>query len=245
MLACGKTERGKPHPYIYNFEKIAAYSNGPDIWKPLSPFNLGPFPVTEKFNPNDIFTDGIRPGWTKFWNGIEWMQTINCLSFERYWQGGKVYQKDLSEISFHNHISSINTPILGKYTLNSSFYERRIDMFTNPNRAKTSVRNPLPKATYGKPIQGFYSNEFIDYVSSRKKYYCPGYVYFASQTRTYQTLLEKHQRGENLLIVGPDGLNTPITDQNMRNIINDPKYIFGHELVICCMLANLTPWIDV
>jgi len=239
MIACNRIERGKKHPTLPNFENIEAHSNGPKVWQPLSPFNLGPFPVTEKYNPNDIFADELNPGWTKFWNGNEWMQTITCLSFERYWQGGKVYPVDLTGTN-NNH----NNVIFQGKTLNKNFYYRRIDMFTNPNRAKASIRHPLPKAKHGVPIQGYYSNEFLDYVTSRKKYYCPGYEYFAWHTEEYKLLLKKHFNNENLQILGYDGINVEINENNMRNIINNPKYIFGHELVLCCMLLGLKPWLD-
>jgi len=241
QIKCGKIERGKNHPSFPNFEKIAAYSNGPQKWQPLSPFNLGPFTVTEKYNPCDQFETNTQPGWRVIHNGTEYLQTITVLSFERYWQGGKVYPNDLIDPP-NNVIIPNNVATLHNKILNHNFYKRRVDMLTNPNRAKTDIRHPLPKKKYGNPINGFYSNEFVDYVESRKKYYCPSYEYFAFQTPEYQELLKKHQNGENLLICGPDGLDTEITEQNMQNIINNPRIIFGHELVLCCMLANFKVW---
>jgi len=283
MLACDKIEINKKHPSLRGYENIEAHSNGPLKWRPLSPFNLGPFTITEKYNPDDVFIDGVdqygqknQYGWTKIHNGKEWMQTITCLSFERYWQGGKVFKVDLDDIAYHpskitplvpvvdyggfnpNSIpnpntapavkdddGSIKTPVMfdGKI-LNGIFYRRRVDVLQNPNREKKDIRHPLPKARYGLPIQGYYSNEFVDYVTSRKKYYCPGYEYFAWSKEEYKILLNKYFNGDNLLILGPDGLNVPINEASMKQVINDSKYIFGHELVLCCMLAGLKPWLS-
>jgi len=238
-VKCGKIERGKNHPSFPGFEKISAYSNGPKVWQPLSPFNLGPFSVTEKYNPYDQFENNNQLGWKYFHNEQGHVQTIIVLSFERYWQGGKVYPNDLIDPpqNFDHSVATFNGKILGP-----SFYQRRVDILTNPNRDKKDIRHPLPKKKYGLPIQGFYSGEFVDYITSRKKYYCPSYRYFAFNTPTYQELLKKHQNGENLLICGPDGLDTEITEQNMRELISNPKIIFGHELVLCCMLSNLLVW---
>jgi len=224
MIRCGKIERGKKHPFIPGFEKILAYSNGQIKWRPLSPFNIGPFVIEDPLSFHNLFPNGIHPGWT--WDNGR--QIINCLSFERYWQAGKIFKVDIDDNG----------------NLKPEFFYRRVDVLTNPNREKKDIRHPLPKAKYGVPVSSFYNGEIISYIPSRKKYYCPSYVYFASQTPQYQELLRKHQNGENLLISGPDGLDVNIEDNIMRIIINDPKYIFGHELVLCCMLKGIYPWID-
>jgi hypothetical protein len=226
-VRCGKIERGKHHPVIPGFQKILAYSNGQKEWKPLSPFLIGPFSVIDNLSFAHRFQDGIHPGFQYY--PPENKQIINCLSFERYWQGGKIFAVDYDQ----------------QHQLKFSFFERRRLVFTDPQREKKDIRHPLPKAKYGYPVAGFYNGEILGYVESRKKYYCPAYAYFASMTPEYQELKRMHDAGQNLLICGPDGLDVAIDDASLRRLINDPKYIFGHELVLCCMLKGLTPWIDI
>jgi hypothetical protein len=108
-------------------------------------------------------------------------------------------------------------------------------------------RRSLPKAKYGYPIAGFYEGEVMDYISSRKRIYCPYYCKLIEDSPEYLELLERRKNNENLLIVGPDGLdeNIVLTEVKLKELIDNPRIIFGHEAVIASMLLGYRVWRNV
>ena len=105
-------------------------------------------------------------------------------------------------------------------------------------------RRALPKAKAGIPVSSYYQGKIMTYVESRKKIYCPFYEQLVVATPSYANLAKLVESGQNVLIVGPDGRNIPINEESLRQAVNDPQYIFGHELVLCCLLMGIRPWID-
>jgi len=53
-----------------------------------------------------------------------------------------------------------------------------------------------------------------------------------------------HDQGQNLIIVGPDGYNenVELTRETLTLLLNDTRVVFGHELVLCCLLLNYRVW---
>lgn len=232
MIRCDKIERGVHHPVIPGYTKINASSMGPRDWKGLSPMLIGPFQVIEprtfpKYFPDTGNGPGIHPGFRP--NGDDPTTQITTIQkFENYWQGSKLYQLDI-----------IVGPD-GSSTLSKDFFTRRAQMFS----LEKGKRRALPKAKAGLPVAGYYQGQIMAYVESRKKIYCPYYEELVTRTPEYAALVKKVKSGENLLIVGPDGRDIPITEESLREAVNDPAHIFGHELVICCLLIGIKPWID-
>lgn len=220
-IRCDKISRGVFHPQIAGFEKINVSSMGPYKWRGLSPMFLGPFEIEEPLAFEDYFLDGVHPGFTK---KDDTTQTAIVKKFENYWQGSKIYSIDVS-----------NGEVVKK-----SFFQRRAESF-NLEKGK---RRTFPKNKYSKPIWGYYNGEIMDYITSRKKIYCPSYSFLIQESLEYRELKRMVADGKNLLIVGPDGRDIPITEKKLKEAVNDPTYSFGHELVICSMLKNLQPWND-
>lgn len=211
MIQCDKIERGVCHPQLDGFVKINASSSGPLEWRGLSPFLLGPIEI----NSTDKLVDET------YWTNCSYAKLRQCLIFENYWQGSKIYNIDIDT----------DGEIL------PSFFRRRQQMCDSIKPKRRAV----PKSK-GYPIAGFYRGKIMGYVESRKKIYCPLYAKLISRTDEFSKLKKMLADGQNLLIVGPDGRDIPLTKKSLLRAVNDPNHIFGHELVICCLLLNLKVW---
>jgi len=86
----------------------------------------------------------------------------------------------------------------------------------------------------------------LDYVTARKQLYCRWYAELVVQTKAYQDLKARHDSGINLLLVEFDGLDRadtrPLTEARLAAILNDETQIFGHGLVLACVLMGFRPW---
>jgi hypothetical protein len=120
-----------------------------------------------------------------------------------------------------------------------SFFKRRQKLF----ESDIPKRRAVPKSK-GYVIAGFYNGQIMRYIESRKKIYCPMYAKLIKQTSEFKKLKKMHKNGQNLLIVGPDGRDIPMTYRSLKKAVNDPNHIFGHELVICCLLLGWEVWND-
>ena len=253
-VVCDKITRGKVQPSIPNYTRInvssmSTYSN---IYRNLSPMLLGPITIIEPIQPNAYYTNGIHPGYEPIIEEIYYLpfddelltngpyyfnntfyfkkgdayycySTMKavCGTFERYWQSGKIYAKELND----------------KKQLSKKFFEERAKMYALEASDKRQRRRKYPRKE-GLPIYSYYNGNFYDYVPSRKAIYIPLYVNLVLNTQVFRDLYARHVRGENLLIVGPDGRNIDINECSIKNAVNDPTHIFGHELVICALLTD-------
>jgi len=134
-----------------------------------------------------------------------------------------------------------------------SFFDHRPKAF-NMLKGKRRV---FPKKSHEYPIAGYYG-KVMGYIESRKKIYCPYYeellssieltlVHHPKIRKPYDALTEliqMHLSRINLLIVGYDGRDVPMTKKGLMEAVNDTKYPFGHELVICCILLNMRVWLE-
>lgn len=99
----------------------------------------------------------------------------------------------------------------------------------------------------------------LDYIEARKLLYVPEYIKSVKKEKKYRELLERLNKGENLLIIEVDGPHQEsldyymksynvdkdfivddtilATDKNLDILLNDPKHPFGHGY--CLALALL------
>lgn len=141
-------------------------------------------------------------------------------------QAGKIYQKELVD----------NDILVNK------FYEERDKMYALTKENKNRRRRKYPKSSHGVPISSIYNGIIMDYVTSRKKVYIPMYIELIKNTEEYKLLLQKVNSRENIFIVGPDGwpdYEKEINEVTIKEAIDNPKYPFGHELVICGLLKGI------
>lgn len=158
-----------------------------------------------------------------YWTNCQYERLHHCLLFENYWQGSKIYNIDIDS----------DGEIL------PSFFKRRQRMFESDKPKRRAV----PKSK-GHVVAGFYDGKIMDYIESRKKIYCPMYAELIRHTGEFKKLKRMLREGQNLLIVGPDGRDIPMTRKSLVKAVNDPNHIFGHELVICCLLLGLEVWFN-
>ena len=219
LVRCGKVSRGVKHPQIDNFIKIGAYSRGPAEWRPLSPFLLGPIMIN---SDSDDLADDYH------WTNCRYKKMRHCLIFENYWQGSKIYNIDVD----------VDVDV-DEGQIKDSFFKRRERLFS----LDVPKRRPVPKSK-GDAVAGFYNGQIMDYIESRKRIYCPIYASLIENSPQFLKLKSMLKTGHNLLIVGPDGADLPMTYATMYRAVNDPNICFGHELVICCSLNGWAPWND-
>lgn len=140
-------------------------------------------------------------------------------------QAGKIYQKELD----------------GNGILVNKFYEERYKMYALTKENKNR-RRKYPKSSHGVPISSIYNGIVVDYIKSRKKVYIPMYIELIKNTEEYKLLLQKVNSCENIFIVGLDGWSDyekEINEVTIKEAIDNPKYSFGHDLVICGLLKGI------
>lgn len=207
-IKCGRIQRGVKQPVIEGYNKInvSSMSTTKNKFRNLSPMLIGPIQIQEKDK------EGVS-------------KNYQVGSFERYWQAGKIYHKEL-----------VDNILLNK------FYEERDKMYALTKENKNKRRRKYPKASHGVPISSIYNGIVMDYITSRKKVYVPMYIELIKNTEEYKLLLQKVNSGENIFIVGPDGwpdYEKEINEITIKKAIDNPKYPFGHELVICGLLKGI------
>jgi hypothetical protein len=209
----------KTHPKIDNFININVTSGTNSKWKKLSPMILGPFNMEMKLFASNLYPNGIEPGYIRINDSYA---IIKCTNLENLWQGSKVYDIDLDKND----------------NIKPSFFERRLKMVIDVKPHRRAV----PKSK-GTTVFLFWENQRYLYLESRF-IYCNIYSYLVQHTQEFRDLVDLHNNGTNLLILGYDGVDTEITEETMRYHYNDASKPFGHELVICCLLCGFTPWIN-
>lgn len=207
----------KTHPTIPGYININVTS-GNATWKGLSPMKLGPFYLTEKIIPMTHYPTGILPGFEKV---DDTNQRLLVQVFENIWQGSKVYAIDI--------VNGV---------LQQSFFQRRANLAKDTQ----GHRRALPKKG-NTVITSYWNGNLYDYIPSRK-FYCNIYASLVVNTPEYQRLQTMLAQGTNLHIIGYDGKDIPVTQNDMDVAIRDPTHPFGHELVLCCLLKGLSPWLN-
>lgn len=131
------------------------------------------------------------------------------------------------------------------------------------------MRNPYPVkflSGYHNPRKPFFfleseDSEPINYITARKKIYCPLYINRIKEERHFKELKERHEKGENLLLIEPDGphqeslpyykekykvddsfieKNTLLaTEENLKIMLNDTKHQFGYGYCLAAALQDI------
>eukprot|EP01083_Nonionella_stella_P068308 181274_1 len=170
-----------------------------------------------------------------------------ALLFENYWQYGKIF-KELGHLKKDNKISSTWLKFRKK-----GYGEKK--GHRHPKGTKTNeilytfVRGSKEynKYRYYMACSSYYFGEYMDYITSRKRVYCPMYEALVQQTSVYQELKRQVSNGMNVMILdfdGPKGETDnekclKITQQMLQQKVNDTSAPFGHGYVFAAMLANI------
>lgn len=139
------------------------------------------------------------------------------LSIENFHQGSKVFFSELDEDG----------------NPSEEFYSTQKEYFLDPvphRHKKTSGNKNIPEYFVWKTADG--QEHHLSYIESRQ-FYCNFYERLASQTESYQQLLDLLRNGFNLCICGYDAF-TP-TESSEFHYLDDSRP-FGHEMVLYTML---------
>lgn len=152
-----------------------------------------------------------------------------ALIFENYWQFGKMWQSA-------GHID----PSSGKPTDKWLAFRRKGYALAK------GKRRPLPIKKYGTANRAHYNGRSYDYVHSRKAIYVPIYYRLIKDLPAIHAMREMLNSGQKIMIVDLDGPprnsypnGMPMTVENWRRLINDPRISFGHGYVVAALLAGL------
>lgn len=188
---------------------------------------------------------------------------------ENIWQGSKLYPR----------VPKVSVPFSQKYrrivwtwpeeihidsdgNITDAYWKWREALMNNPD----AVRYPVGitarhtcKCSILKTSNGY---ERLDYIESRKKIYIPVYTKLIQEVDDFKELRQRHENGENLLIVeidGPhhDSLNyyiekykvdkdfisvdniIDVTVDNLKILLNDPKHPFGHGYCLAAAIGDI------
>lgn len=152
-------------------------------------------------------------------------------NIEDGWQCSKV---------FSSQVGKCDVDSSDEWIKNWSEYSKRGRFSSEARRHRSASRSDTCLFSY-------YMGEKLTYVQARKRMYCKWYAKLVRETKAYKDLEARHLAGKNLLLVEYDGLdrnnneqNVDLTEEYLRTIINDPKQIFGHGLVLATVLLGYT-----
>lgn len=166
---------------------------------------------------------------------------------ENIWQGSKVYQtvepqyevkagKLIWQHVGENHVIDGN--------LQQAFWIWRKKLWENPYPVR------YPNGYYGrhKCLCSLWFDgtkwETLDYISARKKIYCKIYAELVQNTDAYKILKNLYDKGQSLQICEMDVRPSLITEEILRQELNNPKESFGHGYVLAACLMGLTQIFD-
>lgn len=143
-------------------------------------------------------------------------------TLENFWQGSKVFRRDLEADG----------------TVGVKYAASKRKMYDQPKGQRHKYeKGKLPD--FAVFYDGVTEVRYA-YIDARK-FYCNHYAYLARKQPKYHELLNRLQRGENLLIRGFDACPLNSHDPQLRSTIrsqyNDPYGVFGHEKVLFTMLC--------
>ena len=203
------------------------------------------YPSAEGFTQIAAWSRGKLPytNLSPFLLGPLLVDGLQSQNFENAWQYSKCYEEHLTN----------DEP-------NERWQQWRASGFANSEAQRRPMGREIPKFCY---LQG----NKLNIVDARRNLYAPEYKKLARKTQAYADLLDRLRRGENLLIIGPDGPSVedfpqgvPVTKELLRQLISitdqkafynllgmthtgDNRYFpFGHEYVLAeALLEDLDP----
>ena len=236
--------KNRKQPFTEGFSNILIHTSKQGVGA-LSPFNL-------LWNGNII---------ENVWQGSKVYKKVSAQHQVNQWNGIVKWDYPAEQ-----HIDSNNV-------ITPAYFKWRNKLFTNlypiryPNGyngrheavcslLKTSESNITSAPTF----------ECLTYIQARKRIYCQMYKDVLPTNATFIRLQNRLKRGEHLQINEVDGppydpnitelsdINTDlaisgsasinITEQNVKNLLNNRSHSFGHGYVIATMLAGHPEWMD-
>lgn len=188
---------------------------------------------------------------------------------DNIWQGSKLYPK-VPHVTIERYKrvvwtwpEEIHIGSDGKIT--DAYWKWRNALMNNPYPVRYPVGKSARRACKYSVLKskGDDKYEYLDYIEARKMIYIPVYTEMVRKTDAFIKLQQRHNNGENLLIMDTDGphrksinhymktynvSNDFIRDdntidanvENLKILSNDPKHPFGHGFCIAAALGGFT-----
>jgi hypothetical protein len=131
------------------------------------------------------------------------------------------------------------------------FYRRQTEMYTDPtpwrHKFKKYPELTAPAMNKNIPVYSVWITRnnielHLSYVESRQ-IYCTFYEHMTINNPDYLLLKKKLEDGYNLQICGYDAYQpADMSETGFDACYRDTLKPFGHELVLCSMLLNYSPW---
>ncbi len=226
------------------FEQVAVVSLGPEPYKKLSPFFLGPVTYTE---------DGKQKVSSNVENQFQFHKLYKEVARKRLTSGVKdkivtwAWPASQHAVKVAPHTpGSYKHPVLDEWWLPTDNFWKWRETGLHHN---FGIRRPNGKEI---PIGSLYNGRLIGLVESRVTLYEPAYRQSAYREKTFYLLLKKLRRGDNILILDLDGPKLdvypsgvecslgylePLESKTVDNL--DRYFPYGHGYVLCRMLLEL------
>ena len=141
-------------------------------------------------------------------------------NFEAFWQSGKVYE-DIPEDKTKKYWKSVK-------------------------EAKRRYPGSKGKRVLYARFE-YLPNVKLDYITSRKRVYCPLYLEKMRVTEKAKEWQEKVENGTDVVIMDFDGPRTEdggvqcleVTKELLHEKLNDPRFPFGHGYIVAAFLAGI------
>lgn len=103
-----------------------------------------------------------------------------------------------------------------------------------------------PMGRGAKPLYSLWNGEKLDYISARKRIYCPLYSAAVEDTDAYRQLQEIYgecqQTRTKLYLRDYDGYDHRRLGMTLQDVLNNPNKKMGHAFVLLGLLENNKPW---
>lgn len=199
-------------------------------------------PNVINLNLLNFFTNNIHNGIKLYELSPYNLKSVEGYIFENIWQGCKIYQQVIAQKEIkigkviwehpsETHI--INNVIQPQYwqwrqkLLNNKFAVRYPNGFYGRHNVVCSVWKEDEKVVY------------YDYITARKKIYCKIYEQLVYKTEAYHQLKQLYQT-HSLQICEIDVRPGLLTEEILREELNNPAQCFGHGYVLAACLMGLS-----
>ncbi|SIP86176.1 Hypothetical protein PACV_464 [Pacmanvirus A23] len=120
------------------------------------------------------------------------------------------------------------------------YYKWAVSGWDNPK----AVRFPMGRAA--RPLYSIWDGEKLDYISARKKIYCPLYADAVQKTPAWEELVTTFEncclQDIKLYIRDFDGYDNYKLKLTYKDILNNPNKKMGHAFVLAMLLDECIEW---
>lgn len=140
---------------------------------------------------------------------------------ENAWQYSKVYEE---------HVGKTGRPT------------KRWYRWARTGWASTQAqRYPMGKGAV--PLYSYWDKQQLDYVTARKKIYCPLYASAVQETSAFAWLKGECASGE-VWLWDFDGYDHVTLDMSLRDVLHDNGRKMGHAFVLAMLLREELEWLE-